>query len=312
MGKEVRSEILWILINVAAFERGNKYLKKYLHGSCGSDIKKIIGEEMNDGNLEVKKNTIWLARNLMENDPKFVVQLLETGFLGKLTRNLESCDLREYGFIDLCNSFIYTVAPQFQNDSLSPALYAEIVDVISILLKNVSKPTEAFLYEFIYLLAFISVNQKGTQAVLSRGLLDKVICCLKLPNQEVTNVSLMTLTHIFYYPSRDLIGYLTDTDLLDNTIWLLKNKKKHVVREVMVLYANILMNEEDNDAKKAEIFGIFDQKNIFWIILEVLGQNNIFVKDQQIEYECLNLFRIFLIHGGSDRVFPWLLANINF
>jgi hypothetical protein len=52
-----------------------------LHGSCGSDVKKIIGESVSDGNLEVKKNTIWLARNLTENDPKFAVQLLETGFL---------------------------------------------------------------------------------------------------------------------------------------------------------------------------------------------------------------------------------------
>ena len=182
---------------------------------------------------------------------------------------MESAEVREYTFIDLCNSFIYTVAPQFQNDRMSPALYTEIVDVISVLLKSVSVPTEAFLYEFIYLLAFISVSHKGTQAVLSRGLLDKVICCLKLPNQEVTNVSLMTLTHIFYYPCRDLIGILKNTDLLDNTIWLLKNKKKHVVSEVMVLYANILMNEEENAAKKAEIFGIFDQKNIFWMILEV-------------------------------------------
>lgn len=81
LGKQTRSEILWILINVAAFERGNRYLKGYMHEPCGTDIRKIIREEMGGGNLEVRKNTIWLARNLTENDPKFAVEILEDGFL---------------------------------------------------------------------------------------------------------------------------------------------------------------------------------------------------------------------------------------
>ena len=124
---KITSEALWILINISAFSQSEYYLNQL-------DVKTLIFNCLSNTDspcIEVKKNAIWLANNLMSDDKSFTLELIQGGILYELTSNLTEKQIFDQSYLFLCKEMIGVVVSYFQDGAdFNKTLTTELVSFI--------------------------------------------------------------------------------------------------------------------------------------------------------------------------------------
>lgn len=142
---KIASEALWILINISAFSQGEHDIKQ-------KDVKTMILNclsNTDNPSLEIKKNTIWLANNLMSEDKSFTIELLQSGVLYELTSSLKEEQIFDSSYLLLCKEMLGIIVSYFQDGTdFNKTLTSELVAFIYLFLSAAVECDESLSLQF--------------------------------------------------------------------------------------------------------------------------------------------------------------------